>query len=165
MEECFSDSPGGRTATASFYKHYPPPTIKTQSSVKAPTRKAARTAQRQGQRQAQRQLKKVRALRVDAAATCQQHMQQALVPMNVHLHLVVSDLIGETGLRILEAILQGEREVEALVKLRDPRCKKSTVAEMEAALKGHYTPEGLFVLQQSLDGWKFFQKQLQQCDE
>ena len=102
---------------------------------------------------------------VQAAAACQQHMQHALVPMNLQLHLVVSDIIGETGLRIVEAILAGQHDPEALVKLRDPRCKKSTVAEMKAALTGHYTEEGLFVLQQSLDGWKFYQNQLQQCDE
>jgi transposase len=102
---------------------------------------------------------------VQAGGACQQHMQKALVPMNLQLHLVVADVIGETGLRIIEAILQGERDPEALVKLRDPACRKSTVAEMKAALNGHYSEEGLFVLRQSLEGWKFFQKQLTECDE
>jgi transposase len=102
---------------------------------------------------------------VQSAAACQQHMEHALVPMNLQLHLAVADVVGETGLRILEAILQGERDPEALIQLRDPRCRKSTVAEMKAALKGHYTQEGLFVLRQSLDAWKFYQKQLQECDQ
>ena len=102
---------------------------------------------------------------VQAGAACQQHMQKALVPMNLQLHLVVSDIVGETGLRIVQAILDGQRDPQALVKLRDPRCKKSTVAEMKAALKGHYTDEGLFVLRQSLEGWQFYQKQLQACDQ
>jgi transposase len=101
---------------------------------------------------------------VQGAAACQQHIQHALIPMNLQLHLVVSDVVGETGLRILEAILGGERDPEALVKLRDPRCKKSTVDEMKAALKGHYTTEGLFVLQQSLDLWKVYQGELGKCD-
>jgi hypothetical protein len=91
-------------------------------------------------------------------------MEHALVPMNLQLHLVVSDIVGDTGLRILEAILQGERDPEVLVKLRDPRCRKSTVAEMKAALHGHYRAEELFVLQQSLDAWRFYQKQLEACD-
>ena len=64
---------------------------------------------------------------VQGAASCQQRMENALVPMNLQLHLVVADIIGQTGLRILEAILGGERDPEALVKLRDPRCRKSTV--------------------------------------
>jgi transposase len=102
---------------------------------------------------------------VQAAASCQQHMQKALVPMNLQLHLVVSDMVGETGLRIIEAILEGERDPEALARLRDRRCKKSTVAQMTAALQGHYTEEGLFVLRQSLEAWRFYQKQLEQCDE
>lgn len=102
---------------------------------------------------------------VQAGGSCQQHMQKALVPMNLQLHLVVSDVIGETGLRIIEAILKGERDPEALVTLRDPACRKSTVAEMKAALCGHYREEELFVLRQSLEGWKFFQNQLAECDK
>jgi transposase len=93
-----------------------------------------------------------------------QQAQKALVQMNVQLHLVVSDINGETGLRIIEAILAGERDPQALVKLRDPRIKKSTVLEMEAALSGHYTEEQLFALKQNIDAWKFFQGQLAACD-
>ncbi len=102
---------------------------------------------------------------VQGAAASQQHMQHALVPMNLQLHLVVSDVVGETGLRIIESILNGEHDPEVLVKLRDQRCKKSTIAEMKAALNGHYTDEGLFVLGQSLEAWKFYQQQLEQCDK
>ena len=94
-----------------------------------------------------------------------QQAQKALVQMNVQLALVVSDINGETGLRIIEAILKGEREPKVLVMLRDPRCKKSSLAEMEAALQGHYTPELLFVLGQTIDGWKFCQGQLEVCDQ
>jgi transposase len=95
----------------------------------------------------------------------QHHMDKALIAMNLHLHLAVSDLVGETGLRIIGAILEGQRDPKELVKLRDPRCKKSTVAEMEAALTGTYNDEQLFVLQQSLAAWQFYQKQIQECDE
>jgi transposase len=94
-----------------------------------------------------------------------QQAQKALVQMNVQLPLVVSDINGETGLRIIDAILQGERDPEQLVKLRDERCKKSSVPEMAAALKGHYTPELLFVLGQTMEGWRFCQKQLEACDQ
>jgi transposase len=99
------------------------------------------------------------------AAAHQQHMGKALISMNLHLGLVVRDLVGETGLRIIQAILEGQRDPKELVKLRDPRCRKSSVAEMEAALEGTYDEEQLFVLQQSLDSWKFYQKQMAACDQ
>jgi transposase len=95
----------------------------------------------------------------------QEHMGKALVSMNLQLGLVVSDLIGDTGLRIIEAILAGERDPKQLVKLRDSRCRKSTVAQMEAGLTGTYDQEQLFVLQQALDGWKFYQGQIAACDK
>jgi transposase len=94
-----------------------------------------------------------------------QQAQKALVQMNVQLPLVVSDINGQTGLRIIDAILNGERDPEQLVKLRDERCKKSSVPEMQAALKGHYTPELLFVLSQTIEGWRFCQRQLEACDQ
>ena len=105
--------------------------------------------------------------RADLVCEGSSHLQQAqkaLVQMNVQLPLVVSDINGETGLRIIEAILAGERSPHVLVQLRDPRVKKSTVSEMEAALTGQYTEEHLFTLRQNIEGWKFYQGQLQQCD-
>lgn len=93
-----------------------------------------------------------------------QQAQKALVQMNLQLPLVVSDINGETGLRIIDAILAGERNPAELVKLRDPRIKKSTVAEMEAALTGHYSDELLFVLRQNIEAWRFYQKQMEACD-
>jgi transposase len=93
-----------------------------------------------------------------------QHMQRALDQMNVHLHHVVSDLDGETGLAILDAILAGERDPKALVKLRHPRCSKSTVAEMEAALKGDWREEHLFVLKQALESYRALWRQIAECD-
>jgi hypothetical protein len=85
--------------------------------------------------------------------------------MNVQLSLVVSDIDGETGLRIIEAILAGEHDPEQLVKLRDYRITKSTVAEMKAALAGHYSEELLLVLRQNLEAWRFYGKQLTVCDQ
>jgi hypothetical protein len=66
-------------------------------------------------------------------------------PNNLLLHHVVSDLDGDTGLAILDAILAGERDPKELVKLRHARCSKSTAAEMEQALKGDWREEHLFV--------------------
>lgn len=39
-----------------------------------------------------------------------QRMQKALTQMNLHLHKVISDITGLTGMRIIQAILEGERD-------------------------------------------------------
>jgi transposase len=94
-----------------------------------------------------------------------QHMQGALDEMNIHLHQVVSDLDGDTGFRILDAILGGQRDPEALVLLRDERIRKSTPQEMKAALRGDWQDEQLFILQQARHTYQWVQKQIDQCDE
>jgi transposase len=94
-----------------------------------------------------------------------QHMQKALQEMNVHLHHVVSDLNGQTGLRILDAILAGERDPQKLLELRDQHCSKSTPEEMAAALKGDWKSEHLFVLKQALETYRHFLKQMEECEQ
>jgi transposase len=106
--------------------------------------------------------------RENLSQSCQQqvqHMQQALQQMNVHLHHAVSDLNGETGLRILDAILAGERDPKKLVELRDAQCSKTTPEELEAALQGDWRQEHLFVLKQALATYRHLLKQMEECDE
>ena len=43
-----------------------------------------------------------------------QHMQKALTQMNVQLANVISDVVGETGQKILRAIVAGERDGQVL---------------------------------------------------
>lgn len=93
-----------------------------------------------------------------------QQMQSSLQQMNVLLHHVVSDLDGETGFRIVDAILIGERNPKALVQLRDYRIKRSTEAEMEAALEGRWQEEHLLILAQARKAYQFFEQQMSECD-
>jgi len=92
-----------------------------------------------------------------------QHMQKALDQMNLHLHHVIDDIVGVTGLAIIEAILSGERNLNQLADLRHPRIKSSK-SVIKKALKGDYRFEHLFVLRQSLHSWKQIQKQIAECD-
>src|ERR1051325_163567 len=101
---------------------------------------------------------------VDGCVQQVQYMQKALDQMNVRLHQVVSDLNGETGLRILDAILAGERDPKKLTSLRDERIKRSTPSEMEAALQGDWREEQLFILQQARETYRFLEAQLARCD-
>jgi len=101
---------------------------------------------------------------VSSSASEIQHMQKALQQMNLHLHHVVSDITGLTGLRIIDAILAGQRDPEQLVKLRDKRVYKSTPRQMQAALVGDYRAEHLFVLSQSVQAYRFYQSRIEECD-
>jgi len=112
-----------------------------------------------------RVLMRHRANLVSQAAAEIQHIQKASAQMNLHLHHAVSDVMGETGLRILRAILDGQRDPEVLVQLRDPQITKSSKEEMKKALRGDWRDELLFVLRQSLEAWEFYHKQMDQCDE
>jgi len=100
---------------------------------------------------------------VETASTFIQRMQKALVEMNVQLPLVVSDITGATGLRILRDIVAGQRAPQHLAQHRDPRCR-ATETELIAALTGHYQPDHLFVLQQNLEGFDVCQTQIARCD-
>src|SRR5258707_340436 len=100
---------------------------------------------------------------VECAAMWIQHMQKALNEMNLHLHHVLSDISGHSGLTIRDAMLAGERDPKKLASLADRRVKKSQ-AQIEAALTGDYRPELLFVLSQSLQNYRQIQQQIAQCD-
>ena len=61
----------------------------------------------------------------------------------------VSDIDGVTGLAIMRAIINGERDARKLAQLRDPRCRKSE-EEIAQQLSGHWREDHLFSLQQAL---------------
>jgi hypothetical protein len=93
-----------------------------------------------------------------------QHMQKALDHMNLHLHHVISDVTGVTGMRILRAIVAGERDPHTLAQYRDYRIKSSpdTIAK---ALEGDDRPEHVFTLTQSLALYDFTQQHSAACDQ
>jgi transposase len=100
------------------------------------------------------------------AATTQsiQHMQKALTEMNVQLTNVISDISGETGLRIIDAILAGERDPERLARLKHGGIKAS-LKVLARALRGHWKEEQLFVLGQARCSYAHYQEQIQQCSQ
>ena len=100
---------------------------------------------------------------VQSAATHVQRMQKALLQMNLQLSTVISDITGVTGLRIVRDIVAGQTDPRALAQHRDARCQASE-ARIMAALTGHYRPEHVFVLQQNLELFDAYQRQLAACD-
>jgi len=91
-----------------------------------------------------------RQMQVRYAAYHVQHMQKAMEQMNVKLTEVVSDITGLTGMSIISAILNGERDPVKLAKLRDARCHSSE-DRIALALEGTWRPEHLFELRQAYD--------------
>ena len=100
---------------------------------------------------------------LDYAAAHIQHMQKALTFMNLQLHHVVSDITGVTGMRIVRAIVNGQRDPQVLATMRDVRCK-ATVQTVEAALVGNYQPEHVFALAQAVALYDFYQARVAECD-
>jgi len=100
---------------------------------------------------------------IQSAGSQVQRMQKALVQMNVQLPLVVSDITGVTGLRILRDIVAGRTDPHALARHRDHRCHASE-AEIVAALTGNYRAEHLFGLRQNLEAFDHTQQLLAACD-
>ena len=101
---------------------------------------------------------------LDYAASHIQHMQKALSLMNLQLHLVVTDITGATGMRIIRAILGGERDPAILANFRDVRCK-ATSDTVREALTGNAREEHIFALAQAVELYDFYQSKVAECDE
>ena len=92
-----------------------------------------------------------------------QHMQKALQQMNLLLHNVVTDITGITGMKIIKAILAGERDPHVLARNRDERCHNTT-ATIAKSLVGNYREEHLFALRQAVDLYETYQAKMADCD-
>lgn len=97
-------------------------------------------------------------------ATHIQHMQKALEQMNLKLVNVVRDITGVTGMTIIRAILQGERDPHVLAGYRQPGCAKSE-REIAQALDGHYRDEHVFTLRQAVELYDVYTEKILTCDE
>ncbi len=104
-----------------------------------------------------------RALLVSYASHHIQHIQKALEQMNIKLNQVIRDITGTTGMSIIRAILAGERNPKKLAQLRNSRCKND-VKTIAKALHGNWRFEHLFALQQAVELFDFYQKQIADCD-
>ena len=92
-----------------------------------------------------------------------QHMQKALAQMNVQLANVISDVAGETGQKILRAIVDGERDARVLGAMKNARIRAS-VDDIAKSLQGNWRAEHLFALKQALAAFDFTGTQLAECD-
>jgi len=107
-------------------------------------------------------------LREDHIESSSKHinqMQKALTLMNIRLKEVLDQIHGASGMAIIEAILNGERDKQVLVRLCHNSVLKNKKELVLKALEGRYTEAGLFTLRQAYDGYKFYLQQISECDQ
>lgn len=92
-----------------------------------------------------------------------QHMQKALTQMNVKLSQVISKITGSTGMKIIRAILSGERDPVKLAEHRHAGCHKDEAA-IAKALHGNWRPEHIFALRQAVELYDIYQEKIADCD-
>lgn len=101
---------------------------------------------------------------LEQSAVQNNKMRKYLKLLNFRLDVVVRDVCGLTGMKIISSICQGEYNPKELAKLRHPNCRKSE-EEIAKALHGNGRKEYLFGLRQSYEAYKFFRNQLKECEE
>jgi transposase len=104
-----------------------------------------------------------RGLLVEEASRHILRMQKSLEQMNVKLEKVLADITGLTGMLIIDAILEGERDPAKLAELRDERCHNDE-ATIAKALHGQWRDEHLFTLRQAREQYRMCGTLVAECD-
>jgi transposase len=107
---------------------------------------------------------RLRADHVNQAASCVQLMQKALERMNIKLHDAISSLAGASGMAIMRAIVAGERDPAALLKLCDVQIRRAKADVVKEALRGTWSDEHVFALDQAVQSWDHYQRLIVECD-
>jgi transposase len=100
---------------------------------------------------------------VAQAGSAIQRMQKAMTEMNIQLSNVLTDLSGVSGMKIIGAMLEGERDAWALSALVEPGVK-ATPEDIAKSLEGNWREELLFVLKQEVELYRVYQQKIVDCD-
>jgi len=93
-----------------------------------------------------------------------QRIQKTLEDANIKLDSVVTDILGLTGRRILQALIDGQTAPHALASLAHWRIE-ATPAELEASLRGRVTAYHRFMLKLHLDQIDSFDAAIARIDK
>lgn len=102
--------------------------------------------------------------KLQMAASHINHMQKALVQMNIRLPEVLSQTHGASGMAMIKAILNGERDPQKLLQLCTAKLISTKGKDILLALEGNYKEEYLFELQQACTAYHFYLEQVRECD-
>jgi len=101
---------------------------------------------------------------LEMAATHIRMMHKAMEQMNIKLQHVIADITGKSGMAIIQAILQGERDPENLVRLLDGRIKANK-EDVKRSLQGVWKEENIFELEQSFEMYHLYRSKITDCDK
>jgi len=101
---------------------------------------------------------------IDLSSAASRKMQKFLKLLNFRLDVVVKDVCGLTGLKIIDDICKGNLDPYSLAEHRHYNCRKSK-EEIAKALHGNNRNDYLFGLKQEYSSYLYFQKMLKQCDK
>lgn len=91
-------------------------------------------------------------------------MNKALIQMNIRIDNVISQIHGVSGMKMINAILSGERNIERLIEMCDVRIRNKKSKELRDALRGNYQPEYLFSLKMALEDYIYVGQKIKDCD-
>ena len=101
---------------------------------------------------------------VSMAASHVQHIHKSLDLMNVRLHNVISEIQGVSGLKVVDAILNGERDPKRLAEFCSTSILNKKREKVLRSLRGTWQERHLFALRQAREGYRFYQGQIAECD-
>jgi transposase len=93
------------------------------------------------------------------------HLQEGLEPRNLKLHNVISSVAGVSGLKVIRAILAGQRDPLTLLRLCAAQIQKKKADAVQKALRGTWKEDHLFALEPALEWWECYQIKIAACDQ
>lgn len=90
-------------------------------------------------------------------------MQKTLELMNIKIHTVIRDITGKTGMAIVEAIINGEREPEKFLQYVEKGIKADRTTIVNS-LEGNWRSEQLFILAECFHSYKYYRERISVCD-
>lgn len=100
---------------------------------------------------------------IESGADCIKKMQKAMRQMNIRLDIAISDVTGQSGKAIVQAIIAGKTDAKYLASLANYKIQKSK-EELERALTGIWKAEYVMELKHSFELYEFYHQKVAECD-
>lgn len=102
---------------------------------------------------------------IDMGATYVNKMHKCLELMNIKIGHAISQIHGASGMKMLKAIVSGERDAEKLLALCDKRIITNKGDAVKKSLEANYNDTWLFMLSKNIELWEEHEKRIVQIDE
>ena len=102
---------------------------------------------------------------IEMGGTYVNKMQKCLELMNIKLKEVISQIHGTSGMRMIRAIIAGDRDSSYLLSLCNKKIVKNKSEQIKKALEGEYNETYLFMLKGNMELWDIHQQHIKKIDE